>query len=165
MNWSKGWAIKPDVVFEGDNAIIDASNFASNFASECDDLSLLSTYYKPLEQAFYTFGQTSAASAKAAWFAAQIMANYPNAWAETVRGLIIHSANWTSKMKEQFLATDKKSDYRILMRTCGYGVPDLQKAISCLNNSLTYIVQQPIQPYTKRDGKYATNEMHLYQLP
>ena len=161
MIWSKGWAIKPDVVFEGGNAIIDAANFAS----ECDDLSLLSTYYKPLEQAFYTFGQTSAASAKAAWFAAQIMTNYPDAWAETVRGLIIHSANWTSKMKEQFLATDKKSDYRLLMRTCGYGVPDLQKAISCLNNSLTYIVQQSIQPYTKRDGKYATNEMHLYQLP
>jgi len=35
--------------------------------------------------------------------AAQIMAEYPEIWPETVRALLIHSARWTEKMKKQFL--------------------------------------------------------------
>jgi hypothetical protein len=163
MIWDKKWAIKPDVVFEGGNAILDENGNGY----ECDDLSLLSTYFKPQTQSFYTFNMTSAATAQAAWFAAQIMNNYPNIWAETVRGLIVHSANWTNQMREQFLDGIKKGDYRSLLRTCGYGVPNLEKAIRCLNNSLTLVAQESIQPFKKKEGKsnYATNEMHLFQLP
>jgi Subtilase family len=163
MLWDKKWAIKPDVVFEGGNAAIDETKFVT----ECDDLSLLSTYSKLLTQSFYTFNKTSAASAQAAWFAAQIMTNYPNIWAETVRSLIVHSASWTDKMYEQFLEGSKREDYRVLLRTCGYGVPNLEKAISCLNNSLTLVVQEFIQPFKKheKDSRYVANEMHLFELP
>ncbi len=158
--WNK-WAIKPDVVFEGGNAMIDESKFVS----ECDDLSLLSTYFQHQTQSFFTFNKTSAATAQAAWFAAQIMNNYPNIWAETVRGLIIHSANWTDQMRLQFLEGTKKGDYRSLLRTCGYGVPNLDKAIRCLDNSLTLVAQEFIQPFKKKESRYVANEMHLFELP
>jgi hypothetical protein len=159
--WDKKWAVKPDVIFEGGNAIVDESGFAS----ECDDLSLLSTYYQPQSQSFFTFNKTSAATAQAAWFAARIMKAYPNTWPETIRGLIVHSASWTDKMHEQFRDGNQRSDFRTLMRTCGYGVPDLEKATRCLDNSLTLVAQERIQPFSRRDGKYITNEMHLFELP
>jgi subtilisin family serine protease len=159
--WESKWPIKPDVVFEGGNAMVDENNFAS----ECDDLSLLSTYFQPQTQSFFTFNKTSAATAQAAWFAAQIMKSYPNVWPETVRALMVHSAEWTDAMKSRFLSGNKGRDYRVLLRTCGYGVPNLQKATSCLDNSLTLIAQERIQPFTKKETRYITNEMHLFELP
>ncbi len=159
--WDNKWPVKPDVVFEGGNAIIDENSFAS----ECDDLSLLSTHFNPQVQSFFTFNKTSAATAQAAWFAAQIMKSYPNAWPETVRALMVHSAEWTEVMKAQFQTGKKGKDYRAILRTCGYGVPNLQKAINCLDNSLTLVAQERIQPFKKKESRYITNEMHLYELP
>lgn len=159
--WDNKWPVKPDVVFEGGNAMVDEYNFAS----ECDDLSLLSTHYQPQTQSFFTFNKTSAATAQASWFAAQIMKTYPNIWPESVRGLMVHSAEWTEKMHEQFRNGTQRKDFRNLLRICGYGVPDLQKAISCLDNSLTLIAQEHIQPFRKKESRYITNEMHLFELP
>ena len=162
MNWGKKWAIKPDVVFEGGNAILD--EYGKGY--ECNDLSLLSTNYELQTQSFQSFNMTSAASAQAAWFAAQIMTAYPNIWVETVRSLIVHSASWTEKMYEQFFKnTNTKGDYRPLLRTFGYGLPNLEKAIGCLDNALTLVVQESIQPFKKKESGYATNEMHLFELP
>ncbi len=45
--------------------------------------------------------QTSAATAQAAYLAASILADYPNLWPETVRALIVHSADWTPAMRAQ----------------------------------------------------------------
>jgi hypothetical protein len=160
--WEKKWPVKPDVVFEGGNA---ACNNQDNFTTEPDDLSLISTYYRPQTRLLHVFSKTSAASAQAAWFAAQILTNYPDTWPETVRALMVHSSDWTPQMKEQFLDRNQRSDYRRLMRSCGYGVPNLQKATKCLDNSLTLIAQEYIQPFTRREGRYVTNEMHLFELP
>jgi len=44
---------------------------------------------------------TSCATAKASWLAAQITYKYNNAWPETIRGLIVHSASWTEQMISQ----------------------------------------------------------------
>ena len=163
INWEKKWPIKPDVVFEGGNAIVD--EYGRGY--ECEDLSLLSTNSNYQTQSFDVFSMTSAASAQAAWFAAQIMNAYPHIWAETVRSLIVHSANWTDTMIEQFLIGNQKGDYLNLLRTCGYGVPNLEKAISCLDNSLTLVTQEFIQPFKKheKDSRYVANEMHLFELP
>jgi hypothetical protein len=160
--WDKKWAIKPDVLFEGGNAA-----FYEDGSDQLDDLSLLSTNYKSQTRYFDVFNMTSAASAQAAWFAAQIMITYPNIGAETVRGLIVHSATWTDKMYEQFLESNKREDYRILLRTCGYGVPNLGKAISCFDNALTLVAEEFIQPFKKheKESRYVTNEMHLFELP
>ncbi len=161
--WDDRWPIKPEIVMEGGNLAKDATGFVT----ECDDLSLLSTFYDPQQAHFYPFNMTSAATAQAAWFAAQIQAEYPEFWPETVRGLMIHSAEWTSTLKHQFLENENKTAYKKLLRICGYGVPNLKKARFSASNSLTLIAQSELQPFDKKDagGGCRTKDMHLYDLP
>lgn len=100
------WPIKPDIVFEGGNVAAGPNN--SRFDTE--DLQIISTSHDPQIAHFAPFGQTSAASALAAEMAAKIQVEYPDAWPETVRGLMIHSAEWTEEMKRQFLGTDSPNN-------------------------------------------------------
>lgn len=159
--WEDKWPIKPEVVFEGGNVAVDPTGFWS----ECDDLNLISTFYKPHERLLEAFNMTSAATAQAANFAAKIQAQYPAYWPETVRALIVHSANWPDELKRQFARNDSKTELKKVLRACGYGVPNLDKALYCASNSLTLIAEAEIQPFEKRDNKYSTKDMHLYQLP
>jgi len=161
--WENKWPIKPDVVFEGGNVAVDNSGFAT----ECNDLSLISTHYKPLQRLFEPFNMTSAATAQAAHFAAQIQAEYPDYWPETIRGLIVHSANWPDELFSQFVQNSNvKKEIRNLLKIVGYGVPNIKKALYCAANSLTLISEAEIQPFIKERGKQPkTNKMHLYRLP
>jgi len=94
--------------------------------------------------------------------AAQIMAEYPEIWPETVRALLIHSARWTDKMRTQFCNQDSKTTgRRNLLRTCGYGIPDLQRAIQCMNNSVNLIIEDELQPFVRG----SMNEMHVHKIP
>lgn len=155
--WSSKWPIKPEILLDGGNMATNGFDF-----TECTDLSLLTTNYRPLLKQFSTIWGTSSATAQAAWMGAQLLAEYPNAWPETIRALIIHSASWTDKMKKQFCIEDTKTKgRRRLLKACGYGVPDLQKAIQCMNNSVNLIVQGELQPFEKN----SMNEMHFHKLP
>ena len=159
LTWEKNkWPIKPEVVFEGGNIAVGTDKFCT----ECNDLSLISTYYEPRKESLSSFNMTSAATAQAANFAAQIQLHYPNYWPETVRALMIHSAEWTKALKDQFSNNHtKKSEINNVLKACGYGVPSLEKAIYCASNSLTLIAEKEIQPF---EGE-KTKEMHLYELP
>ena len=170
ITWEDKWPSKPDVVFEGGNLAIDSSNFVT----QCDDLSLLSTYHKPHEKSFCAFDMTSAATAQAAHFAAQIQIQYPDYWPETVRGLIIHSAELPKAIKAQSVKKNK-AEFNKALRTYGYGAPDLTRALYCASNNLTLIVESELQPFEKKETtdsttkkkrtSYSTKEMHLYELP
>lgn len=163
LTWNRHrWPIKPEVLFEGGNV---ARNQTSGEVALHDHLSLLSTHYAPQLKQFAAFDQTSAAAAQAAWMAAKIQAAYPNAWPETVRALIVHSAEWTPAQKRRFLRSDKKNDFCNLARVCGYGVPNLERALYCAGNVLTLIAQESIQPFEKTKKGYKSKEMHLYRLP
>jgi hypothetical protein len=161
--WDSKWPLKPEIVMEGGNLAHDGDGFVT----ECSDLSLLSTFWKPTESHFYPFNMTSAAAAQAAWVAARIQSTYPEIWPETVRALMVHSAEWTDALKEQFLPLQPtKADKERLLRICGYGVPDLDRALYSASNSLTLIAQAELQPYDKKEtGGYKTKEMHFYDLP
>jgi hypothetical protein len=160
--WQRKWPIKPEVLFEGGNVATGPND--SIF--DPDDLALLSTYHNPTVAQFAPFSMTSAATAQASWMAAKIQREYPNAWPETVRALIVHSATWTEAMKTQFLENESKASYRKLLRTCGYGVPNLDHALFCAVNLLTLVSQAELQPYDRNEAKsYVTREMHLYDLP
>ncbi|MHC4504197.1 MAG: S8 family serine peptidase, partial [Planctomycetota bacterium] len=132
-----------------------------------DDLSLISTYHDTAVRHFYGFDMTSAATAQAAWFAAQIMNAYPDIWPETVRALMVHSAEWTDELKRQFLKAETKPAHASLLRVCGYGVPNLQRALQSASDYLTLIAQAEMQPYERRvgGGGYKSKDMHLYELP
>jgi hypothetical protein len=41
--------------------------------------------------------------------AAEIMGQYPNYWPETIRALIVHSAEWTENMKKDFLGVMERN--------------------------------------------------------
>ncbi|HHT7200690.1 S8 family peptidase [Bacillus paranthracis] len=160
--WDNKWPIKPEILLEGGNALKDSYGCYTS-----EELSSLTTYHKPFDRHFDYINATSAATAKAAWMAAQIQAKYPDAWPETIRGLMVHSADWTDTMKKQFLDGNQKKDYRKLLRICGYGVPNLQQALYCLNNSVNLVIQSELQPYDKKEGgsSFKTKEMHIHELP
>ncbi len=167
--WEKKWPFKPDVVFEGGNLLItpDGKNVMTH-----DDLDLLSTAANFNQKPFETIGATSAAAAQASWFAAKIAYEYPNAWAETIRGLMIHSAKWHPAMLTQMeVQNGNRASFRNLLRTFGYGIPDLDRALYSQESALTYIAQETIQPFNFKikEGKITnegeTNEIHFFNLP
>lgn len=162
--WDSVWPLKPDVVMEGGNVGKDSLS-----AVIVPSLDLLTTHYRPLERLFTTSNATSAASALCARMAAQLMAAYPNLQPETIRALILHSAEWTEAMRQMYLPTDHtatKTDYVHLIRHCGWGVPDLNRALWSAGNSLTLIVEDSLCPYKKVTGKgIKTRDMNLHALP
>ncbi len=170
LTWQAHWPLKPDVVFEGGNAAKDALG-----AVWLSSLSLLTTHERPLDAVLSTLNATSAATALAAKLAAEIMSAYPGLRPETVRGLIVHSAQWTETMRQQFLtdpATPSKGDVVRLIRRCGFGAPNAERALWTVENSLTLISEGRLQPFDparreaggKRRG-VALRDMHLYEIP
>lgn len=164
LTWQPQWPLKPDVVFEGGNAAKDARG-----AAWMPSLSLLTANSKPEERLFTTANATSAASALAARMAAQLMAEYPDLWPETIRALIVHSAEWTDAMRHAFLpraGQPTKSDVARLVRHCGFGMPDLERAMWSVENSLTMICEGRLHPFGREGRKDPTlRDMHLHRLP
>jgi hypothetical protein len=160
--WEKKWPVKPDVVFEGGNILkAPDDSFSLHY-----DLELLSTSKKfATGKSFDTFNATSAATAQASWFAAKVISEYPNIWAETTRGLIVHSAEWNETMFKQFGFNGSKTDVGKLMKIFGYGVPNLEKAMYSSESGLSMIAQESIQPFIIKDNVASLNEMHFYKLP
>jgi uncharacterized protein YrzB (UPF0473 family) len=159
--WDRNkWPIKPDIVLEGGNKVVD------NYGAFSDvNHSLLTTSHLPQKEQFTIINSTSASTALAARMAAIIQAQYPNAWPETIRGLLVHSAEWTEAQKKTFLKGNDKRHYQELARICGYGVPNLEKALWCLKNSVCMIIQSELTPFKKQNGNITLNEMHLHELP
>ena len=157
---SRQWPLKPDVVFEG-------GNVAANAAGEPDahdSLSLLTTNAQFQTRLFAPFGDTSAATAQAARMAAQIQASYPQFWPETVRALMIHSADWTDEMKRG-AKLNIKGDVENIIQRFGHGVPDLARALASIRSRTTLICQDSLQPFEKVGSDTKTKHMMLYRLP
>lgn len=161
-SWENGWANKPDIVMEGGNLGLQYNNLIFP-----DSLMLLSTGKSGVPNKWFTtFGDTSAATALASRFAAQLYVIYPDLWAETIRALMVHSAMWTDAMLEQRkVQTLSAEEKGMLLKTVGYGVPNLEKAIKCASNSLTLISEASLKPYKLEKSTVKTNEFHLYNLP
>lgn len=159
--WDHQWPLKPDIVMEGGNHSTDGK-----YTSDHSCLKLLTADSEYPKDLFLPFGDTSGATALASKMAAEIKTHYPNYWPETVRALMIHSAEWTSTMLENKPIEGLSEQDRInLIRAVGYGVPIQERALNSAINNLTLIAEREIQPY-KMDGatpKY--NEYHLFDLP
>lgn len=161
-SWDNNWPIKPEVVFEGGNRILLENGETEGH----DDLEVLTTHKNPLVHNFTTSAATSSATAFAAYFLAKLRDIYPNAWEETLRALMIHSATWSEEMISQFdIDTNKVGDIIKLLKIVGYGIPNLEKAIECKSNYLTFISEQIIQPYKLEGSDIKTNEIHYYEFP
>lgn len=165
QTWVNHYPLKPDVLFEGGNLIQDELMGPAT----AGELSLLTTHHLPIDRPLALATATSAATSLCARMAAQLMATYPQLWPESIRALIVHSAEWTDAMKGMFIPSDRaptKQDYERLVRHCGFGVPSLERAMWSASNSLTLAVQDVLQPFKKVRGKEPSpKEMHLHELP
>ncbi|MBJ7500178.1 MAG: S8 family peptidase [Sphingopyxis sp.] len=157
VSWHRDWPLKPDIVFEGGNMGVDP---ASGFGDHVDDLALLTTYRNIAERPFTTTGDTSAATALAARMAARILAERPTLWPETVRGLIVHSAEWTPAMTGYLGEINKAG----LLRRYGFGVPSLARAIGSLDNDVTMVVEDSLSPFKIANSKAVTDELMVHEL-
>ncbi len=163
--WKKESLIKPDIMFEGGN-LKKTKDVDFPFDTH-DDLSVLTLNNRFQTRGhFDTINATSCATALAADFAGRLQAKYPHLWAESIRGLMVHSAEWTDTMKDQFPAKNKTGLAQRL-RNCGYGVPDERRAFYSTENGFTFIAQEVMRPYYKERGSSIAkiNEMHLFELP
>ena len=159
--WDSSWPIKPEVVFEGGNL----RKLDNDEIDYHEDLDILTTSTNSSINAFTRFNATSAATAFASNFLAKLRDVYPNAWSETLRALMIHSASWNPEMVKQFGTNLKKvGSKQKLLKVVGYGIPNLEKAVECKSNYLTFISEEVIKPY-KIDGTLKTNEIHYYEFP
>lgn len=157
--WEKTWPNRPDIVMEGGNLLSDS---LSHMLPDC--LSLLTARRRRTkrDRLLTTFAETSCATALAARLCGQIRNELPGLWAETVRGLVVHSARWTQGMKDEFSGLTGRGPYRNLLRTVGMGVPDLQRALRSAKDSVTLVAEHIIYPF---DEKGRLNELHLHELP
>ena len=167
--WSKTALIKPEVMFEGGN-LYKTNDSLLPFSTH-QDLELMTTSENYQKRGYFeTINATSAATALASNFAGRLQAKYPHLWAESIRGLIVHSAKWTSTMEEQFpVRKGNRADMIQRLCHCGYGVPSEERAFYSTENGLTYIAQEIIQPFIKDkergDNAPKMNKMHFFKLP
>lgn len=156
-SWGKNSPIKPEVVFEGGNYAISPCGTDYDYP---EDLLLMTT--AGARDAFTVHKDTSASTALASKYIAEITNKYPNYWPETIRGLLIHSAEWNNRMKEFAAQTSNK----VALRTFGYGIPQLQKALNSQNNSATMIIEREINILkVDMDGEIRFDELHHHKVP
>lgn len=163
-SWSSHWPIKPDVVMEGGNWVINGPPPPMKHSA----LSLLTTDRRYPLRAFTTVGETSAATALAARAITELWSDYPELWPETIRALFVSSARWTPQMRSHLPPNPGKGHYGPLFKRYGFGVPDMERARRSASNALTLIVQDRITPYRESDAggaDHVHNEMRLFELP
>ncbi|MDA5479714.1 S8 family peptidase [Yersinia intermedia] len=165
--WRKHAPYKPDLVEEGGNKLLSPNR---DEITNTIELSLLTTSGRATNQLFEVNSDTSAACALVSRQAALLMAEYPEYWPETIRGLLVHTARWTSRMHSRYRAELSRSPAKLaketLLRMVGYGVPNLQRAMYSAENALTLVSQSEITPFNRTgSGDPTLNEMHLFSLP
>jgi hypothetical protein len=161
--WERQWPIKPELLLEGGNMARHRDLPDPDYH---DALQLITTHFQPAFRLLTSTGDTSAATALAARMAAMIIAEYPSLWPETVRALLVHSAEWTPGLLDQrnpWRMTKRRLEN--MMRCFGYGVPDIESALFSARNSLTLVAQETLVPFTRDDGTIKTRDLHLHALP
>jgi hypothetical protein len=161
LTWEKQWPIKPELVCEGGNWATDGATVDSP-----DDLGLLTTHFQPHLQQFDIIRDTSAATAMAANLAGRVLAGRPTLWPETLRALLVHSAEWTPAMLAHWDQNGTRPEKLAFLRRYGYGVPNFGRALFSSLNDATLIVEDGLRPFWRdAKGVLKTRDMHLHSLP
>lgn len=157
--WRELWPSKPDILMEAGNLVVDG--YGPPLTAE--ELELITTSHRG---GLTTANATSAATAQAARLCALVMDRYPALWPETVRGLLVHSAEWTRPMKAALCAKGlKKGDRVRLLRRYGWGVPTEERVLASADEDVTMIVQDEFLPFELRRGDISMRALRLHQLP
>jgi hypothetical protein len=158
--WEKQWPNKPDIVCEGGNLATDG-----RIVDSPDDLGVLTTHHLPNVRQFDIIRDTSAAAAIASNIAGRILSVRPGLWPESVRALLVQSAEWTPSMLARLPQNPSRQDKTVFLRRYGYGVPDFARALYSTLNDATLIVEDDLRPFRRVNSNIRTSEMNLYSLP
>lgn len=143
--------IKPEVLFEGGNLMYNEQSLTDDpLISEITTNKEFAT-----SSALCSFNATSCATALASNYSAQIWNKYPELRAETIRGLIVHSAQWNDTLKSQFAQKDE------LLSACGYGIPNLEYALYSTPKRATVIIEDEILNQDEEGNR----EIKKYKIP
>ncbi len=161
---SKQWGqtiIKPEILMEGGNAILENGSL-----SDHEDIMPIGADSHPDIHKFMGFNATSSATALAAHLAGQIKYKYPTLSPLAIRALMVHSAEWTPEMIN--LSTENgELNKDLLLHTCGYGVPNPNKAKLSSDSYVTFIAEDDIQPFTlsENSSEPKFSKLNIYKLP
>ncbi|MFO1112830.1 MAG: S8 family peptidase [Rhodospirillales bacterium] len=152
------WPTKPDIVLEGGNYLANGAYFEDH-----PDTCPLTTDKDSL---FAHTKDTSAANAEAARLAAMLASHYPGFWPESIRGLLVHSAEWTAGMVNERSYKNKARKIAHLRRY-GYGVPRQEFLINSFSNRPCVVIQDYLQPFAQSDTgpNIVFKDMNYYVLP
>ena len=153
------WPIKPDICMEGGNVLTDG---AKDF-HESHPLLSLATTHRRSDTALGTANMTSAATSQASRLAAIAMARYPSYWPETIRGLLVHEAEWTPEMVSQIVGEPTKDKRLLLLRRYGWGVPSEASVLTSSRNAVTMVTQDEFVPFEGND--LSMRQFRLHRLP
>jgi Subtilase family len=162
MRFDRGWPIKPDIVLEGGNLLANASG--TQFDDH--DVVRLLTTSSSSQALLTTVNATSAATAQAGRLAAVAMEQYPSLWPETVRGLLVHAAEWTPAMLAHFKDAGNSKVKRVqLLRRYGWGVPTEERVLNSGASSVTLMVQDEFRPFEPKNSGLSMRAFRLHRLP
>lgn len=156
---TREWPIKPDICMEGGNLLADGTPggydphplISLRTTDARDDMALTSTY------------ATSAATAQAARLGALVQARYPMYWPESVRGLIVHAAEWTPLMREQIGSMKTRTERLSLLRRYGWGRPSAGHLLSSSQTAVTMVTQDEFVAFSGTD--FRLRHFRLHKLP
>lgn len=166
VNWNRELSVpsKPDVVCEGGNRQFDRTSLDLGDAS---DLCLLTTSIGRRTPLALT-GQTSAATASVAGMCAKLQAEYPGCWPESIRGLIVHGADYTQAMLDRAdeVANTRTERMRALHNRFGAGRVNFAASLENAESSLTLVAQGFLHPLRLNDqNRVVAGEMRAHQMP
>lgn len=161
--------IKPEVLFEAGNMLMDATGFCGWH----ERVSLLAPGSDVAVEPLVPIWATSASVAVAGNFVGRLQAARPDLWPETHRALTLDSAAWPEPIRKLLIGrgahwkTGPKYAKQQILREMGYGVPDVERAILSARNDVSLVAEAEIQPFAiGADGRTGVfNEMHFYDLP
>ena len=155
------WPIKPDIVMEGGNVLHDGG---SMFEPSHAAVSLRTTGHTN-DQALASANASSAATAQAARLSALIMATYPEYWPETIRGLLVHAAEWTPTMRTEIDKAHQQGlqAQQLLLRRYGWGVPSEDRVLYSSEQAVTLVLQDEFTPFDGND--FTVPSFRLHDLP
>ena len=160
--WPQGKSpFKPEIVMEAGNRAVSPDG---REVVNLDSLGVLSTGSDTDRHPLTPFAATSAATAQAGRLAARLCADHPEYWPETIKALIVHSAEWTEPMIRVLDGTASRRDSYSLLRRFGYGVPSYDRATASAQNFLALVAQNVIQPFRSQGGR-KFGHCHFYRLP
>ncbi len=155
--------IKPELVFEAGNKALSPEQ--TELLSGLDSLSLLTTNKNFSKESLATLWATSPATAQAAGMAGAILARHPQLWLETIRALMVHSAEWTPAMLAKLGSASTKKERILYARHFGYGAPSLQRALASAENDLVLLAERELRPFQRlRDAKGVLKAPNFRQI-